>query len=129
MSRNVFRTIWTRRRNALGRSLIFGLVHDGALVPLTDLNDILVRFRLRTATRDLAVTGQGTLVAYEDTQNTPPLYNAEYRWSPEDPDEPGIYVFEIDAADAAGNVVTFPNTGQPILIRIAEDVGTTIIPP
>lgn len=123
MSRNVFRNIWTRRRDALGRSIIFGIYHDGALVPFASIANAQVRFRLRTQTRDLAVTGLGTLAAYVDTENSPALYNLEYRWDANDPNTPGIYVFEIDAEDLSGNPVTFPNQGFPVLIRINEDVG------
>jgi hypothetical protein len=114
--------MWERRTGNFGKRLIFGLATQGTLVALSAITDPQIRFRLRSQPRTEAVTGQGTLSAYTDTENDPPLYNTQYAWHADDPDYPGVYVVELEGTDGSGSV-QFPDGGTPWLIRITEDVG------
>ena len=122
MAKPVLRRLWSRAQGAFGKSFVFGLYDDTALVSLGILTTPLLKFRKRTQTRAEAVTGLGTLSVFVDAVNTPPLYNVQYDWDTGDPDTPGIYIVELDALDAGGNPVTFPSDDR-LFIRILGDVG------
>ena len=120
MSCEIIEHIWSRKVGAFGKSLVFALVTDGALVPLASLTSVSVKFRKRTEPRSSGVAGQGTLEAYADPAG---LYNVRYLWSDDDPDEPGTYLVEVDALNGDGDPVSFPDSGEHMLIRIVEDVA------
>ncbi len=122
MAKPILRKLWSRAQGAFGKNIVFGLYDGDTLVPLSDLTTPVLKFRRRTQTRAEAVTGLGTLSAFADAVNSPPLYNVQYEWALTDPDTPGIYIVELDALDAGGNPVTFPSDDR-FLIRILGDVG------
>lgn len=122
MSKPVLRKLWSRTQGSFGKSLVFGLLDDGMLVPLSAFTSPALKFRRRTETRADAVTGAGTLSVFVDAVNNPPLYNVRYDWDASDPDTPGIWIVELDAIDGGGNPVTFPSD-ERFYIRILGDVG------
>lgn len=85
-------------------ALDFGIVLD-------NLTDPVVIMRRRVDPRSDAVVGAGTLS--QASIDSPIMY----QWDSADPQTPGVYLLEIDAAEGS-----WP-TDQPMLFRITPDVG------
>lgn len=106
----------TRKQNAaLTLELDFG-------VNLADLTDPVIVIRNRAQPVTEAVEGTGTLSQADDGEDPPvPVGPILYEWDhlgdPGDPNEPGVYVVEIDAAEG-----TWPNDSH-FFVRVVEHVG------
>lgn len=110
----------TRKRGAFGKPLLLALKSRGSLIDFTTLASPALKIRKVGEPRSSAVTGAGTLSNYMDTSE-PPQYSAQYTWDSLDPDEPGIYVIEVDAL-LGGDPVTFSDE-ETLFLMILEDVG------
>lgn len=122
MSCTIIPALWSRKQGALGKTLIFGLYLNDALLPLASLTGPAIYFRNRAQPVDTAVAGAGTLSAYVDTENDPPLYNVQYAWHATDPDDVGVYLVGIRGT-IGGVVHKFPDDGSHLIIRIMQSVS------
>jgi hypothetical protein len=118
--------MWTSKIGNVAEHLRLGLSNEGALLDVDlDLTGPggsgAPQFRCRLRNVEDAQSHSFDVLAYLDTQNDPPQFNAVVVFDFDTLTTPGVYVCEVDA-EIDGEAVSFPSASN-ILIEFKRGVG------
>lgn len=110
---------WVTKLNAEGRPLLLGIAVNGELVDFGDLDTPLLRMRRATAVETTALSFE--VVDYNDTVNSPALYNAQVVFSDWTELSAGLWIADV-VATYADRLTVWPDDSY-IKIRILRSMS------